>query len=147
MKAKIERFRGKAEYGIQISWNPTVIAPRVTGNDAEIRELEEEIRTKSSGTAYLLGQKLEKLLCQRMEQAADVYFKEFFQKIWTCVEQIQVEKVKKDEPPRQMLANLSCFLSKEDVPKLGEKLDGIGKIEGFFVHFTGPWPPYSFVNL
>lgn len=146
LKAKIERFRGKAEYGVQILWNPAVIAPRVTRNDTEVQKLEEEIRSKSSGTAYLLGQKLEQLLGQRMEQAADVYFKEFFQKIWVCVEEIQVGKVKKDEPPRQMLANLSCLLPKEDMPKLGETLDGIGKIEGFFVRFTGPWPPYSFVN-
>lgn len=146
LKTKIERFRGKAEYGVQISWNPAVIAHRVTRNDTEVQKLEEEICSKSSGTAYLLGQKLEKLLGQRMEQAADVYFKEFFQKIRTCVEEIQVGKVKKEEPPRQMLANLSCLLPKEDVPKLGEKLDEIGKIEGFFVRFTGPWPPYSFVG-
>jgi hypothetical protein len=146
LKAKVERFRGKAEYGVQISWDPTVIAPRVTRNDAEVQKLKEEVRSKSSGTAYLPGQKLEKLLGQRMEQAADVYFKEFFQKIRGQVEEIQVGKVKKDEPPRQMLANLSCLLPKEDVPKLGRELDGIGKIEGFFVRFTGPWPPYSFVG-
>lgn len=146
LKSKVERFKGKAEYGVQILWNPAVIAPRVTRNDTEVQKLEEEIRSKSAGTAYLLRQKLEKLLCQRMEQAADVYFKEFFQKIRVCVEEIQVGKVKKEEPPKQMLANLSCLLLKEDVPKLGEKLDGIGKIEGFFVRFTGPWPPYSFVN-
>lgn len=146
LKGKIGRFRGKAEYGVQILWNPAVIAPRVTRNDAEVQRLEEEIHSKSSGTAYLLGQKLEKLLSQRMEQAADVYFKEFFQKIRACVEDIRVGKVKKDEPPRQMLANLSCLLPKEEASKLGEKLDEIGKIEGFFVRFTGPWPPYSFVS-
>lgn len=146
LKAKVERFRGKAEYGVHILWNPAVIAPRVTRNDAEVQKLEGEIRSKSSGTAYLLRQKLEKLLGQRMEQAADAYFKEFFQKIRACVEEIQVGKVKKEEPPRQMLANLSCLLQKADVSKLGENLDGIGKIEGFFVRFTGPWPPYSFVS-
>lgn len=150
LKSKVEKFKGKAEYGVQISWNPPVIAPRLTKNDTEVQKLEEEIRSKSSskssGTAYLLGQKLEKLLGQRMEQAADVYFKEFFQKIRACVGEIRVGKVKKEEPPRQMLANLSCLVPKEDAPKLGETLDGIGKIDGFFVRFTGPWPPYSFVS-
>lgn len=146
LKGKLEKLKGKAEYGVQILWNPTIIAPRVTRNDTEVQRLEEEIRAKSSGTAYLLGQKLERLLSQRMEQAADVYFKEFFQKIRTSVEEIQVGKVKKEEPPRQMLANFSCLLPREDAPKLGERLDGIGQIDGFFVRFTGPWPPYSFVN-
>lgn len=118
----------------------------MTRNDTEVQKLEEEIRSKSSGTAYLLGQKLEKLLGQRISLAADVYFKEFFQKIRACVEEVQVGKVKKEDPPRQMLANLSCLLPKEEVSKLGENLDEIGKIEGFFVRFTGPWPPYSFVS-
>lgn len=145
LKGKIDRLKGKAEYGVQISWDPTVLKPKITRNDKEILSLEAEIASKAEGTAYLLKQKLEGLLRNRVEIAADAYFKEFFQKIKGCVEDTRVEKVRKEEPPRQMLMNLSCLLPKGDVAKLGEDLDKIGKIEGFFARFTGPWPPYSFV--
>lgn len=146
LKSKLERFRGKAEYGVQISWDPNVIGPRIFKNDSEIRKLEQEIQSKPAGTAYLLKQKLGSLLRIRLETAADVYFKEFYQKIRDGVEAVQVEKVKKEEPPKQMLANLSCLAPKGEVSELGAALEKIGKIDGFFVRFTGPWPPYSFVN-
>ena len=143
---KLGRLKGKGEYGIQISWDPTVVAPRITKHDEEIQKLEIEIQSKNAGTAYLLRQKLESLLRQRLETAADVYFKEFYQKIKAQAEDVRVEKARKDDPPRQMLANLSCLVPRGDATRLGDELDRIGKIEGFFVRFTGPWPPYSFVN-
>ena len=93
-----------------------------------------------------MKQKLDGLICQRLEMAADAYFKEFFQQIRGCVGEIRVEKVRKEEPPRQMLANLSCLLPKGETARLGGELDKIGKIDGFSVRFTGPWPPYSFVG-
>lgn len=145
LREKISGLKGKAEYGVQISWDAAVVAPRLTKNDAEIQALEKEIAEKSAGTAYLLRQKLEGLLKKRLEAAADVYFKEFHQKVKGCVEDLRVEKVRKEEPPRQMLANLSCLALKEPAARLGDELEKIGKIEGFFVRFTGPWPPYSFV--
>lgn len=145
LKGKINRLKAKAEYGVQVSWDPTVLKPRIIKNDKEILELEKEIASKSEGAAYLLKQKLEGLLRNRLEVAADAYFKEFFQKIRECVEEVKVEKVKKEEPPRQMLMKVSCLCPKNDVERLGDELDKIKKIEGFFVRFTGPWPPYSFV--
>lgn len=146
LKGKLEKLKGRAEYGVQISWDPNVIGPRISKKDHEIQKLETEIRSKPPGTAYLLNQGLEALVRSRLETAADVYFKEFYQKIRNSVEGVQVEKVRKEEAPRQMLANLSCLAPKGDVSTLGEELEKIGKIEGFFVRFTGPWPPYSFVN-
>lgn len=146
LKSKGDKLKGKAEYGIQISWDPARVAPRIVKTDLEIQNLEKEMASKSSGTAYLLKQKLAALVGKRMEQAADVYFNELYQKIKDHVEDIRVEKVRKDEPPRQMLMNLSCLLPKGEAGRLGDELDKIVKMEGFFVRFTGPWPPYSFVS-
>lgn len=145
LKEKLKRLEGKAEYGVQISWDPTVLKPKIIRNDREILDLEQEIQSKPKGTAYLLNQKLDGLYKKRLEGAADAYFKEFYQKIRAAVEEIHVEKVRKEEPPRQMLANLSCLTGKKDTSALSAELDKLNKLGGFYVHFTGPWPPYSFV--
>jgi hypothetical protein len=144
LRKKFAKLKGRAEYGVQISWDPNTVAPRVTANDPEVKVLKEEIQATGVGTAYLLRQKLETLLKSRLEIAADAYFKEFYRVIKLETEDIRVEKIKKLEPPRQMLMNLSCLLSKERVSRLGHELDKISEIQGFFVRFTGPWPPYSF---
>ena len=90
-------------------------------------------------------QKLENLLKKEIEKEADRYFKDFYEKIKKCVDEIKVEKTKKLEENKQMLMNLACLLSKEKSKILGEELEKINNIKGFFVRFTGPWPPYSFV--
>lgn len=147
LREKIEKLRGKAEYGVQVSWDPTIVGPRLTKNDAEIQKLEQEIRGKTPGAAYLLRQKLEGLMRGRLEAGADIYFKEFHQRIKARSIEVRIERARKEPPPRQMLANLSCLMPKGDTSGLAKELDKIGKVEGFFLRFTGPWPPYSFVNL
>jgi hypothetical protein len=44
-----------------------------------------------------------------------------------------------------MLLNLSCLVAREKVDSLGKELEEINNMDGFSVHFSGPWPPYSFV--
>lgn len=144
LKDKMAKVKGKAEYGVQISWEPRFIAQKITNTDTEIKKLDEEIKTKSKGMAYMYRQKLEKLLREAMEREADLYFKDFYSRIKLHVDDIHIDKVKRGEKDRQMIMNVSCLLPKERAKGLGEELEKIAKMEGFFVRFTGPWPPYSF---
>lgn len=146
LRDQLAKLKGKAEYGIQVSWDPNLIAHKVMQKDLQIKQLEEEINKKESGTQYLLQYKKKDLLKQRLESAADAYFREFYENILHSVEKVHVETVRKEEFPRQMLMNLSCLLPKGNISKLGDVLEKIAKIKGFFVRFTGPWPPYSFAN-
>jgi len=145
LKQQMKMVTGKAEYGVQILWDPKVTAQDITESNEKIRKLNEEIKEKSKGAAYMHRQKIENELGKEMEKKADEYFKEFYGMIKGRVEKIRVEKTKKDKE-MQMLMNLSCLLSKDKVEKLGAKLEKINKMDGFSVRFTGPWPPYSFIS-
>ncbi len=145
LKEKLDKVKGKAEYGVQVSWDTKVISHMLTEKDEDLKKLSEEIKSKPRGAAYMYKQKLEKLLRGRLEREAERYFKDFYGRIREYADEIRMEKLKKDEEPRQMLMNVSCLADKEDVKVLGVELDKINNIEGFFVRFTGPWPPYSFV--
>ena len=146
VKRKLEYLKNKAEYGVQVLWDPNVILSRIREQDAEIQQSEKETRSKPAGVAYLLQRKLEKLIRQRLETAADANFKTFYQRIRECVENIHIEKVRKEDPPKQMILNVSCLQNKEEITALGAVLEKIGQMPGFDVRFTGPWPPYSFVT-
>lgn len=143
---KLDRLEGKAEYGVQIVWDPAVFMPKVRRQYPDVRKLEAEISAKPEGVAYLLQKKLEDLIKQHLEAMADAYFKVFYKKIRETVENIQIEKVRKESPPKQMIVNVSCLQNKNSIEPLGAVLEKVGGIEGFDVRFTGPWPPYSFVN-
>ena len=145
LKKKLDRVRGKAEYGVQISWDTKIISHALIEKDEELNKLSEDIKSKPKGAAYMYRQKLEKLIREKLLREAENHFKEFYGRIKKCTEDIRMEKIKKEEEPRQMLMNLSCLADKNDAKALGDELDKINNKEGIFVRFTGPWPPYSFV--
>lgn len=145
LKERMDKIRGKAEYGVQIFWDPEFIADEIARVNEEIKNLNEEIKSKPKGMAYMLKQKLENLLKKEMEKKADICFKDFYARIRKCVDVIRVGKTKKIDEKKQMLMDLSCLLDKEKSKELGEELEKINMEEGFSVRFTGPWPPYSFV--
>ena len=146
LKRKIEKVRDKAEYGVQVFWDPKLIAQNLTQTSPEIRELDEKIRTKPRGAAYMYRQRLENLIKREMETRADECFKDFYSRIRKHVDDVRVEKTKKAEHGLQMIMNLSCLVCRDRYTKLGEELDKINQMDGFSVRFTGPWPPYSFVG-
>ncbi len=145
LKEKMDKIRGKAEYGVQVFWDPKFIADEITKTNEKIKNLNQEIKSKSKGMAYMLKQRLENLLKKEMEKRAGLCFEDFHARIKNRVDEIRVEKTKKTDEKGQMLMNLSCLVDKEKSKELGEELEQINKQEGLAVRFTGPWPPYSFV--
>jgi len=146
LKGKIEKIRGKVECGVQVFWDSRVMAKKITEECDAIKKLDEKIKTKPKGLAYMYRQKLEDLLKNEMENQADRYFKDFHERIKQYVDDLRVDKTKKAEDEnKQMLMNLSCLLPKDGRKRLGDELEKIDALEGFSVRFTGPWPPYSFV--
>jgi len=146
LKAKMEKIKGKAEYGVQIFWDPKIIGHKIAESNEEIKKLDQEIKSKPKGAAYMYKQKLENALKKEMEKEVDQCFKDFYTRIKKCVDDLKVEKTKKAEKGKQMLVNLSCLVHRDRYKDLGEELEKIDKMDGFSVRFTGPWPPYSFVS-
>lgn len=146
LKSKMEKVRGKAEYGVQIFWELEVIVRSLTKTSPEISQLGEKIKSQARGLAYLYKQKLENALKRELESKADRCFRDFYERIRRHIDSIVVEKTKPGDQNTQMIMNLSCLLTRDKTAELGEELHRINSIEGFSVRFTGPWPPYSFVG-
>jgi hypothetical protein len=141
----ITRIEGRDEYAVQISYIPSEIKRHMPEPSQEVVKIQTEIAKKSPGIAYIYKQKLEKTLKADMENLVDGWFKDFFNRIKLYADDIIIEKTRKLDNEMVMLLNLSCLVAKEKVESLGEELEKINNMEGFSVHFSGPWPPYSFV--
>ena len=146
LKSNMEKVRGKAEYGVQIFWEPQVIGRNLTRSSPEISQLDEKMKSQSRGVAYLYKQKMESALKRELESKADRCFRDFYERIRRHVDSIVVEKTKPGDQNTQMIMNVSCLLPRDKTAELGEELENISNTEGFSVRFTGPWPPYSFVG-
>ena len=146
LMGKMNKIRGKKEYGVQIYYIPSVMSDKIIAENEAVRAIKEELNTKGPGAAYMYRQKLESAIKEEMESRMDTHFKEFYARIKKHVDDIKVEKTKRtDEKDMQMIMNLSCLMAEDNYKALGAELEQIDKTKAFSVRFTGPWPAYSFV--
>lgn len=106
---KMEIIRGRMEYGVQIFYIPSIMGEKIEQECEDVIKIKEDMKSKSPGLAYMYKQKLEDAVKTEMEARMNTYFREFYEKIRTTVENIKVEKVKKAENDRVMIMNLSVL--------------------------------------
>jgi hypothetical protein len=145
LREVMRKIEGKDEYGVQVSYDPGLIIKQISEQSEEIRKIQAEMAAKSPGMAYMYKQKLERAVKAETERLADVWFSDFYGRIKKHTDDIVVEKTKKLNDGKMMLLNLSCLVAREKVDSMGKELEVINNMDGFSVHFSGPWPPYSFV--
>lgn len=145
LEIKLKKVEGKAEYGVQVFWDVSLVTVRLIDEVPHIRALSEEIKLKKAGTAFLYEEKLKKEIRLCLEEAAARHYRTFYEKIKDVAEDVRIDKCHRTSDDRKMLLNVSCLLNDRQVERLGEMLDDITGQEGFSVRYTGPWPPYSFV--
>lgn len=144
LKAKLDALAGKEEYGVQVFWDPQAVGREVARSSPEIRMLEDEIKAKPRGLAYMYRQKLEALLKNGIEARAAQECAALCDKMSQWVDDLRVEKTKGDPGRLQMLMNLSCLVSREKRPCLKAEMDRVSAANDLSVRVAGPMPPYSF---
>lgn len=143
LRQKMDELRGKAEYGVKVFWDSGAAAQALI--EASLRKLEQEMCDKPKGLVYMYRQRLEHSVRQQMDTEAERVAQSIVERIRQCVDDIRFQNVASPASrERQMMVNLSCLAA--DGARLGEELDLINNTEGLSVHFTGPWPPYSFTD-
>lgn len=141
---RLGTLAGKAEYGVQVFWDPAVVAREVVEASPELRRLGDEIGSKPRGLAYMHRQRLEALLKRELEARAAEAFKALYARIGACVEEVHVEKAGAKWEERQMIMNLSCLVVQDSISDLEREMDRVNQAEGHAVRLVGPMPPYSF---
>jgi len=146
LRRKMEKIKGKQEFGVQILWDSKSIADELRNESIEIRKMLNEIASKPRGLAYIHEQKLKNVLKKELEDKAEKYSQEFYCIIRSDVDDVRIEKISNVDGDRQMIMNLSCLIRRSRVQELGRELDRINSIPHISVKFTGPWPAYSFMT-
>jgi len=143
---KILKFRNKQEYGVQIMVDTKVLSEKLLETDEELKNKRKSIDTKPQGIAYMEKELLKDLIKEKMEAMADQYFKEFYDMIKKCADDIVIGKSKIVGETKKMIMNLSCLVNVDKVKELGGVLENIEKDDAISVRFSGPWAPFSFVT-
>lgn len=142
----LDSLKGKDEYGLRISMDATVLREQAAAGSEAVRRLDEEIRAMPPGKAYLYRHKLERTRKEEAGRRAGELAERFYERIVPLCEEIRREERKHVAEGTVPLLDLSCLVVEAKVEKLGDVLEEIDGDNGCSVHFSGPWPPYSFVE-
>ena len=150
--AVLDRFHGLEEWGVKLLCNPASLARGAARASETVRALDAEIAASGPGRAYLLQRRRDAALAEALEASREAVVAHCRERLLaTAVEAADLPAPRAAEArPEEMIANLAFLLPHERADEFTAAADALpNEHEGLWliVEMSGPWPPYSFVDL
>jgi hypothetical protein len=145
LKDVLKQMEGKLEFGLKVTWDRDRVIEELKREDEEIHRFHLEITRKHLQSTYFarmqLGRMIDKALVERSAQ----YVREIYDALRSvCV-------ASRDNKPigDKMIMNAAFLIEKEREDDFDAAVNRIARKFGDRLNFkyTGPWPPYNFVNI
>jgi hypothetical protein len=140
----LQKMRDKIELGLKVNWDRDAIMREIEQENEEIRRLKEEINRTSSST-YFARMQLGRLVEQAITNQADEFVSEVYDHLRDTAVASRAGKPIGDK----MIMNAAFLVEREKANEFDLRVQDIArKYEGRLAfRYTGPWPPYNFVNI
>jgi hypothetical protein len=139
------KMRDKIEFGLKVNWDPEVALREVEEENEEIRRLKEEILSNRLASTYFARMQLGRLVDRAMAEKSEVYVREIYDFLRDCAIASRHNKPIGDK----MILNAAFLVERDKAAQFDERVQEIAhRYEGKLrFHYTGPWPPYNFINI
>jgi hypothetical protein len=145
LKDVLKQMAGKLEFGLKVNWDREQVIDELKREHEEIRRFQQEITRKHLQSTYFarmqLGRMVDKALVERSAQ----YVREIYEGLRG------VSVASRDNKPigDKMIMNAAFLIERQREGEFDAAVNGIAKKYGDRLNFkyTGPWPPYNFVNI
>lgn len=139
------KMKGKIEFGLKVNWDTQAVLQEVESEREDIRLLKGEIAAKQMTSTYFARMQLGRLVEQAMDEKATGYVTEVYDALRDHAVASRQNKAIGDK----MILNAAFLVERERASQFEKKVQEIaGKYEGRLRFlFTGPWPPYNFINI
>lgn len=140
----LQKMRDKIELGLKVNWDREAIIREIEQENEEIRRLKEEINRASSSTYFARMQ-----LGRLVEQAITVQADQFVSEVYDHLRDTAVASRAGKPIGDKMIMNAAFLVEREKANEFDSRVQDIArKYEGKLAfRYTGPWPPYNFVNI
>jgi hypothetical protein len=145
LKDVLHQMSGKLEFGLKVNWDRDRIIEDIKQEDEEIRKFHQEIIRKHLQSTYLARMQLGRMIDKALAERSIGYVREIYEALrGVCV-------ASRDNQPigDKMIMNAAFLVERDREPEFDEAVNSIAKKYGQRLKFkyTGPWPPYNFVNI
>jgi hypothetical protein len=137
------KMQDKLELGVKVLWEPEVVIREIEKDDENLRLLRQEISSQKGSTYFArmqYGRLVDSLLAERSEQlVADIF---------NTLSSVSVASRANKPIGDKMVLNAAFLVSRDREIDFDTKVKEMdAKYENLKFKFTGPWPPYNFVNI
>jgi len=149
----IEHLKGKEEWSVKIYCDRPVLNQQIVGISDDVRNLEEEIQKSMPGKAFLLKRKKVEVVEKEVEKIMRICGQSCYDELAEISTSTKINNILPKELTERtddMILNVSCFVNQEKVNEFLEAVEqsqGKYKNTGLTVEVSGPWPPFSFINI
>jgi len=145
LKDVLKQMEGKVEFGLKVTWDRDQIIEELKREDEEIHRFHQEITRKHLQSTYLARMQLGRMIDKALADRAAQYVREIYEGLRTaCV-------ASRDNKPigDKMILNAAFLIQRDREEEFDAAVNRIAKRFGSHLNFkyTGPWPPYNFVNI
>ncbi len=145
-KSKISKLHGKEEFGLKVILEKEgmeKVQESIKESSKEIKKMKKEIAKSGEGTSYFLKMKVDESIKNETLKKIDEMTGKIHQELANMVSDSAVLK----SDIQEIVLNTAYLIDKGNSSKFIESVEKIKikyKKDGFIIHQSGPWAPYSF---
>jgi hypothetical protein len=145
VKDVLNQMAGKLEFGLKVNWDRDQIIEELKQQDEEIRRFHQEIIRKHLQSTYFARMQLGRMIDKALAERATQYVREIYEALRICC------VASRDNQPigDKMIMNAAFLVDRTREAEFDSVVNRIARKYGKRLKFkyTGPWPPYNFVNI
>jgi len=137
------KMQDKLEFGLKVLWEPETIIREIEKDDENLRLLRQEI-SHQKGSTYFARMQYGRLVDSLLQERSEKLVSEIIDTLSTVSVASRTNKPIGDK----MILNGAFLVARDREPDFDAKVKEIdARYENLIFKYTGPWPPYNFVNI
>jgi len=139
----LEKMQDKVEFGLKVLWDRDVMIREIENDDEDIRRLKNEIAAVPGSTYFARMQ-----YGRQIEAALQGLSEQYVADIFAQLRDVSVAARANKPIGEKMIMNAAFLVSRDKETAFDGKVKEVGALyDKLNFRYTGPWPPYNFVNI
>jgi hypothetical protein len=139
----LNKMNGKFEFGLKVLWDRDLMVREIEEEDEDIRRLKGEISSQK-GSPYFARMQYGRLIDAALQARSERYVSEIFHRL----RDVSVASRSNKPIGDRMIMNAAFLVSRDAELAFDARVKDIGqRYDKLTFKYTGPWPPYNFVNI
>ena len=139
----LNKMQDKFEFGLKVLWDRDQIIREIEAEDEDIRRLKGEISTQK-GSTYFARMQYGRLIDAALQARSERYVSEIFE----ALRDVSVASRSNKPIGDRMIMNAAFLVARNLEQAFDARVKDIGqRYDKLTFKYTGPWPPYNFVNI